>query len=72
MDGWEVAMATASRTCARAQARGVARRRRAVGTGQAAVVEDDRWSPRVTMLFLLGVCGAFWALVTMTAYAVIG
>jgi len=70
MDGWEVAMATVSRT--RAQARGAARRRRAVGTRQAAVVEDDRWSPRVTMLFVLGVCGAFWALVTMTAYAVIG
>jgi hypothetical protein len=23
--------------------------------------EADRWSPRATMLFVLGVCGAFWA-----------
>jgi hypothetical protein len=23
--------------------------------------ESDRWSPRATTLFVLGVCGAFWA-----------
>jgi hypothetical protein len=27
----------------------------------AGAAEPDRWSPRATMLFVLGVCGAFWA-----------
>lgn len=24
-------------------------------------LEDDRWSPRATLLFVVSVCGAFWA-----------
>ena len=27
----------------------------------ASPAEPERWSPRATMLFVLGVCGAFWA-----------
>lgn len=65
-------MATASTTLRRPPSRDAAERRRAIGAGTAAVMEDGRWSPRATMLFLFGVCGAFWALVTVTAYAVIG
>ena len=36
-----------------------------------AATDDDRWSPRATTLFVVGVCTAFWAAVGGTLMAVL-
>jgi hypothetical protein len=33
--------------------------------------ENDRWSPRATLLFVVGVCTAFWAAMGGTLFAVL-